>query len=143
LFAAAQEDIFTGWRARGAMPRRVAAYLPAMAWAGLIALAAGATHVPGAPAVPHVDKVLHFGAYFVLGALLAVGWQWAGRRPARGWLLLLTLALGASDEVRQSRMEERNGEVADWVADAAGATAGLFLTARLLRRRRMNHGDDD
>jgi VanZ family protein len=143
LFAAAPEDIFTGWRARGAMPRRVAAYLPALAWAGLIALAAGATHVPGTPAVPHVDKVLHFGAYFVLGALLAAGWKWAGRRPARGWLLLFALALGASDEIRQSRMEERTGEVADWVADVAGAATGLFLTARLLRRRQMNHGDDD
>jgi VanZ family protein len=143
LFAAAPEDIFTGWRAHGAMPRRVAAYLPALAWAGLIALAAGATHMPRTPAVPHVDKVLHFGAYFVLGALLGAGWHWAGRRPARGWLLLFALVLGVSDEVRQSRMDERTGEVADWVADAVGATAGLFLTARLLGRRRTNHGDDD
>jgi VanZ family protein len=124
------------------MPRRTFAYLPALVWAGLIALAAGATQVPGTPALPHFDKVLHFGAYFVLGTLLGAGWQWAGQRPARGWLLLFALALGASDEVRQSRMDERTGEVADWVADVAGATTGLFLAAWLLRRR-MNHRDDD
>jgi VanZ family protein len=124
------------------MLRRMTPYLPAMAWAGGIALAAGATQVPGTPALPHFDKVLHFGAYFVLGTLLGAGWHWAGHRPARGWLLLFALALGASDEVRQSRIDTRAGEIADWVADAAGASTGLFLTAWLLRRR-LNHGDDD
>jgi VanZ family protein len=116
--------------------RRALAYLPALAWAVVIALLAGASDLPRTPAVPHFDKVLHFGAYFVLGVLLGAGWHGAGRRPARAWLLLFALLLGVSDEVRQARMRARSGELTDWVADAAGATSGLILASRILRRRR-------
>jgi VanZ family protein len=125
------------------MRRSLLAYLPAAAWAVIIALAAGAAQLPPTPQVAHFDKVLHFGAYFVLGALLGVGWLVAGRRPGRGWLLLLALLLGASDEVRQARLDHRSGDVTDWLADAAGATMGLFLATRLLRGRRTNYRDDD
>jgi VanZ family protein len=125
------------------MRRSLLAYLPAAAWAVVIALAAGATQLPPMPRVDHFDKVLHFGAYFVLGALLGGGWVVAGRRPGRGWLLLLALLLGASDEVRQAGMDHRSGDAADWLADAAGATAGLVLATRLLRNRRTNQRDDD
>jgi VanZ family protein len=125
------------------MRRILLAYAPALAWGVVIAVLAGATELPPTPRVDHFDKVLHFGAYFVLGALLGVGWVLAGRRPGRGWLLLLALLLGTTDEVRQARMPERSGEVGDWLADAAGATTGLFLASRLLRGRRTRRGDND
>jgi VanZ family protein len=116
--------------------RRLLAYLPALVWAVVIAVVAGSSRLPPTPAVTHFDKVLHFGAYLVLGGLLGAGWHVARRWPRRGWLLACALLLGLSDEVRQARIQARSGEFADWVADAAGAATGLFLASRLLGRRR-------
>jgi VanZ family protein len=118
--------------------RRILPWLPALLWAALLAGVAGARELPDLPDVRGFDKLGHFAGYFVLGTLMAVGWASSGRRPRRRWLLLLALLLGASDEVRQSRMDQRHGDVADWVADALGAAAGLFLASRLLARRRGN-----
>jgi VanZ family protein len=122
-------------RVRGAAMRRLTAYLPALLWSILLASLAGATDLPESPALPHLDKLAHFGVYAVLGVLLGVGWLKGGRRPARGWLLAYALLLGLSDEVRHSRMAERTGEVGDWVADALGAATGLYAATRLGRRR--------
>jgi VanZ family protein len=123
--------------------RPLTAYLPAMAWAALVAGLAGATNLPAAPALPHLDKFMHFGAYAVLGLLLGWGWLRTGGRPHRLWLLLFALLLGISDEVRQARIPERQGEVADWMADALGAAAGLLVSTRYGRRfMTTNNGDD-
>lgn len=115
--------------------RRGLAYLPALGWAALLAGVAGATDLPQTPPVPHFDKMAHFGGYAVLGALLGIGWRFAGRWPARGWLLAFALVLGASDEIRQARMPERHAEFADWVADALGAATGLLIATRIGRGR--------
>jgi VanZ family protein len=114
--------------------RLLSAYLPALAWAVVVAMLAGATDLPATPRIPHLDKLMHFGAYGLLGLLLGWGWLRAERRPHRLWLLLFALLLGASDEIRQARMPEREGEFADWVADALGAAAGLGLSTRYGRR---------
>jgi VanZ family protein len=123
-------------RARaGGAGRLLLSYGPALLWSLVLAGVAGATALPATPQVRHFDKLAHFGAYAVLGALLGWGWLRAGRRPALGWLLAFALLLGASDEYRHSRMPERSGELGDWVADALGAAAGLYLAVRLGRRR--------
>jgi len=115
--------------------KRLVAYAPALAWAAFLAGAAGATELPPTPPVPHFDKLAHFGGYAMLGALLGIGWLYAGRRPGRGWLLAFALLLGASDEIRQARMPERHGDFADWVADALGAATGLLIATRFRRGR--------
>jgi VanZ family protein len=118
------------------MRRLLSAYWPALLWALVIAALAGASDLPDGPAVPHLDKVVHFGVYLVLGGLLGWGWTRAGQRPARTWLLVFALLLGASDEYRHSLNPKRTAELGDWVADALGAATGLLLTTRLLARRR-------
>jgi VanZ family protein len=128
--------------------RSLLAYLPAAAWAVAIALLAGATKLPDVPATAYADKLGHFGVYFVLGGLLGMGWLWSGRRPARGWLLLFAMLLGAREELRHAGMPDRSAEVGDWIADTAGAAVGLFLASRLFRGRsrpgrRTLNGDDD
>lgn len=120
------------------MARRILAYLPAGIWAAVIAFFAGASNLPALPAVAHLDKAVHFAVYFVLGCLLGYGWLAAGRSPGRIWLLLFALALGATDELRQSRLPDRSAEVGDWTADAAGAISGLFLITSIRRGRRNN-----
>jgi VanZ family protein len=123
--------------------RLLTAYLPALIWSLVVASLAGATDLPGAPGIPHLDKLAHFGVYAVLGVLLGWGWLRAGRRPGRGWLLLFALLLGASDEVRHHRMDQRQAEFGDWIADALGAAAGLFITTRYGRRLMTNDDTDD
>jgi VanZ family protein len=115
--------------------RKLTAYAPALLWAALIALMAGASELPATPGVPYFDKLAHFAVYAVLGLLLGRGWVVAGRRPAWPWLLLFALLLGVTDELRQAQIPERSAELADWVADALGAATGFLIAVRIARRR--------
>jgi VanZ family protein len=81
------------------------------------------------------DKLAHFAAYAVLGALCARALLFALRRSARGVMKVGAIfggaALGAlygvSDEIHQSFVASRSAEVLDAVADAAGSLAGAAL----------------
>jgi VanZ family protein len=94
-------------------------------------------------AVPGSDKLLHFLAYGVLALLLLYGL--APRLPYwRAWWpsLAISALYGASDEWHQSHVPGRNPEVADAVADAAGALTFLLaagaMRAALQRTLRRN-----
>jgi VanZ family protein len=101
-----------------------------------------ATHTPVVPSVPLTssDKLVHAVAYFILALLLAIAWSL--RRPLgwRGYLAIfaILLAYGALDEITQI-LVGRRADVADWLADAAGAIAGLavFAVARAIVRPRQ------
>jgi VanZ family protein len=123
--------------------RLLRAYLPALLWSLVVATLAGATDLPGTPRVPYFDKLAHFGVYAVLGVLLGWGWLRAGLRPGRHWLLLFALLLGVSDEIRHYRMDERQAEFGDWLADALGAATGLYIATRLGRRLLTSDDTDD
>jgi|SoiMethySBSTD1v2_1073268.scaffolds.fasta_scaffold2759247_1 VanZ family protein len=96
------------------------------------------THIPiSEESLPPVggDKVLHFGAYLGLSLLLATAWQLAGgvltrRHLAFAWIAVI--AYGAFDEVTQI-LVGRDCDIKDWLADAAGAAAGLLLFVVLRR----------
>ena len=85
------------------------------------------------PDVPSADKVAHFGAYAVLGALLAFA------TDRRGLPLALAAGLGvlygALDELHQMYVPGRSPDVLDWAADAAGVAAACVLYS-LWRSRR-------
>lgn len=68
------------------------------------------------------DKAQHAFGFAVLAVLGVLAYP---RRPV-GWVLGL-LALGAGIEVAQSLTGWRYGDMADWVADAAGVVVGLPL----------------
>jgi VanZ family protein len=116
--------------------RNLLAYVPATLWAVVLLWLGSSTNLPATPPVPHLDKVLHFGAYGILGALLGGGWTVAGRTPPWPLLLGLALLLAGLDEYRQSRIVERHADRADWLADALGASAGFYFAAHLVRRSR-------
>lgn len=110
---------------------------PVVAWAAVILLS---TSIPG-PALPPgptgSDKLVHFVAYGILGLLairaaLAHGGAW-------GRTMAVTLAgvavFAALDELHQGLVPGRFPEVADWVADVAGATFGAGSTMILTLRR--------
>ena len=79
------------------------------------------------------DKVLHFGAYFVMGLF-----AWRSFRHLISPPIILTLITIAfcslyalSDEWHQSFVPGRSSDVLDWIADTLGAGFSVFLLYKL------------
>jgi VanZ family protein len=79
------------------------------------------------------DKMLHFGAYFIMGVL-----AWRSIKAINGKPIILALLsitfcslYGISDEWHQSFVEGRFSEIADWLADTSGAGSSIFLLYKL------------
>ena len=99
-------------------------FLWPLAIAALIFAASSRSHV-ASPRITNVDdKFAHFAVYGLLATLvfrLGRGWR------AAGWALLVVSAFGATDEWHQSFVPGRSTELADWVADTAGAALAIAL----------------
>ncbi len=125
-------DVQTGRWARSrwnplSSPRRGIGWLLACYWT-LMFVCSHVTLSEGSPALEIQDKVLHFAAFAGL-ALLAMTYQHV-RKGGTGWLDLAAVwgilaAYGAFDEITQIPVG-RTGDPLDWLADAAGAAAGLL-----------------
>jgi len=77
------------------------------------------------PDVANIDKVGHFGLYGLLATLVV-----RLIRANRGgpWIALaLTSFYGATDEFHQRFVPGRSCDVADWIADTAGAALAILL----------------
>jgi VanZ family protein len=74
-----------------------------------------------------IDKVLHFTIYTVFAYLLSrqISQDTTRARAAAG-AVLITLAFAAADEWHQRFIPGRSTELADWVADSAGAIVGAL-----------------
>lgn len=97
-----------------------------------------ATHWPMNPGnvpssqIPHLDKVVHAGIYFLLAILtlstaLAWGFRWRLRLLAQVWLVMVMI--GLIDESTQLLVAGRSADILDLAADAAGALLGILLVA--------------
>ncbi len=114
------------------------AWLPTLVWIGVII---GVTLTPQGgpdiPGIPHVDKLFHAGAFFLLGALgflslrRTCSWN-TGRVVAV--TLLWTVAFGILDEWLQQFVPGRSQDALDALADAVGAASGTALAAWRLHR---------
>ena len=87
---------------------------------------------------PFQDKLLHAGAYAVLGVLLfnalrnSSSSSWHTIRTAT----LLSSLYGLSDEFHQSFVPGRQADGWDWLADTTGALLGSILVAFFLKQYR-------
>lgn len=79
------------------------------------------------------DKILHAGAYFIMGVLAWRSFKHLLSRPITLALLSITFCslYGISDEWHQSFVEGRNSDITDWIADTSGAGLAVFLLYRL------------
>lgn len=103
------------------------------------------THIPHVPQVGDLhppDYLLHFAAYFGLAFLMAVWCQFrAGVAVPRqmAGVVVICMVYGAIDELTQIPVG-RHAAWDDWLADTAGAIAGVLAAiavwrfARYLRR---------
>lgn len=113
-------------RSRGAL-HTYAAWALVLLYMGAIFYLSHQPTVPIPMRFPHQDKVMHFGAYFLLAAFLAHAIFPAGLKR-RFWLALVIASLyGVSDEIHQMFVPGRDASVLDWLADTAGAWMGAFL----------------
>jgi VanZ family protein len=104
-------------------------YLPPVLWAGAIFWNSSRTHLSFPKlGFQSIDKLAHFGVYFILGYLILRAFS-AGARKEINWkksLLLITLGAvyGASDEWHQMFVPGRQADAADWMADFIGIIFG-------------------
>jgi VanZ family protein len=95
------------------------------------------------PTIPNAlyeinDKLLHFGAYFVLGAMAGGAVRTRGRVK---WAILGLIVVGAAIELLQAYVG-RETSLLDGVANGAGAIAGALLARFVLDPLRERWGYD-
>lgn len=113
------------------MTRALSAWLPVVAWAGLIFALSSipdlGTGLGGWDLA--MRKIAHAAEYAVLGALLV---RALGRElPA----VAIGIAYAVTDEVHQAFVSGRHGAPVDVLVDALGVLIGVFVLGRAARRR--------
>ena len=101
---------------------------------GLLIFSASSRSGVAGPRIPHFDKVVHFSVYGLLGTLV---YRAMPGRGAAWWALLAVSAYGATDELHQYFVPGRSAEIADWIADTAGAGLAILLFRRWPRYREL------
>src|SRR5665811_806698 len=119
--------------------RRIVAWLPAIAWAGLIFAFSAQPNLRFAPDEGLdflIRKAGHIGIFGILALLLwrAVATTTARRRPP-AWALALTVLYAITDELHQGGVIGRHAAAVDVGIDATGALIAV-VAAGLLRSRR-------
>lgn len=123
---------------------RIAAWIAFAGWAGGIFYSSSLTGVEIAEfEITLSDKALHFAAFAAGGILLALALRWSVAWPdkAVAWFAIAALVLyGAFDEAHQLFTPHRSGaDPLDWLADALGAAAGVFLFTLIYARLSRAH----
>lgn len=95
-----------------------------------------AKEIKGAASLfPHVDKVAHFGIFFILAAIM----DKAFKLPLFTQIFLLA-GYGAAIEIMQDSLPYRQASVGDFIADFIGA-ASYFLLKVIFSTRKKNPYD--
>ena len=85
------------------------------------------------PAIPNIDKILHFG-YFFGGSGLMAAFLFRLRPENPNWIMIVAICVifiglvGGLDEVHQSHVPGRSGnDPFDWLADVSGGFCGALV----------------
>ncbi|MEA3280345.1 MAG: VanZ family protein [Thermodesulfobacteriota bacterium] len=81
--------------------------------------------------LPYFDKLLHFSAYAVLGALFLRAFKTTKFKNNINLVMILSILAssfyGISDELHQYFVPCRNADIMDALADIFGSICGVFL----------------
>lgn len=125
----------------------VRAWLPALAWMGLIFVLSaqpGLRVSEDAAVDAPLRSLAHVAAFGVLGCLVALALAPGRELSPRRALLAIVLATlyGALDEVHQAFVPDRTAQLEDLVLDAAGVIAGVTVVWLAGRVRRVGRGTE-
>ena len=109
-------------------------WLPLVAYCVLIYIQSSYPSPQRLPSFEFSDKLMHFGAYAVMGVLFYRAYQ---TLPVKSnihlivWLSMISASLyGISDEIHQSFVPYRDGSIGDVIADVLGAVCGVYAYHR-------------
>jgi VanZ family protein len=110
-------------------------WFPVIVYCALIFFQSSRPAPESIPAIPYLDKLLHVGAYALLGVLFFRAYRTTPLKdyPARLALFSILSAglYGISDEVHQYFVPSRSAEVMDAFADFLGSIFGAYVYLRL------------
>lgn len=89
----------------------------------------GSTPASGGLVAAPWDKLVHLGVF----ASLAIGLRILLPRQSIILITILTLSIGAADELHQIFVPNRQPDLDDWLADLAGTAVGLLCWLWLKR----------
>lgn len=70
----------------------------------------------------HIDKLMHFGAYFIMSIIPAM----ICRKPALVFIAVLLCIVGIGTEIGQLFVPERSGTLGDVAANLSGVLVGTL-----------------
>jgi VanZ family protein len=90
------------------------------------------------PELPYSDKVLHFFAYALLGALFLRAFKTSRIKNKVTLIVTLSILLsslyGISDEIHQHFVPYRDADLVDVLADMLGAVMGVCIYQAIFRK---------
>lgn len=90
--------------------------------------------------IPHLDKVVHFGFFFVQSVLLSLLFNFETKRSyfqIIGLSTILAFVYGGMIEIMQGAFFNRSADVYDLIADMVGGFIGAMLFPTVLRIVRL------
>lgn len=95
--------------------------------------------------IPHLDKVVHFGMFFIMSLLICYRYERPCLKKIYGIAIGFSFLYGGLIEILQHYFFNRGGDVWDLLADVAGGVAGCLLfptvkkiEARFLHKKRVS-----
>ncbi|MCP4371957.1 MAG: hypothetical protein GY797_28140 [Deltaproteobacteria bacterium] len=117
-------------------------WFPLITYCILIFLQSSFPSIESVPELPYSDKLLHFFAYAVLGALFLRAYKTLRIRNKLKLLIILSVLssslYGISDEVHQHFVPYRSFEYFDILADILGSVFGVFIYGLIMEKLMVN-----
>ena len=113
-------------------------WFPLIIYCILIFLQSSFPSIESIPELPYTDKLLHFFAYAVLGALFLRAYKTLQIRNNLKLLIILSVLssslYGISDEIHQHFVPSRSFEYVDILADVLGSLFGVFICQFIMEK---------
>jgi len=106
-------------------------WLPLVAYCVFIYVQSSYPSPERLPTFEFSDKVMHFGAFVVMGVLFYRAYHTLPFEKILQWIVPLSMIsaslYGISDEIHQSFVPYRHGSIGDVIADVLGSVCGVYI----------------